>query len=103
MPTCPARITLFPITELPAKSGLRTDQRVFLDCAGMTDLDEIINFRAAFDDGFADRSAVNRRVCTDLDIIFQIERARPAEFSAMIFLPFSRNRNRPNRWSYCYE
>ena len=53
------------------QTGLRANQCVFFDRAGMSDLHEIVNFRAAFDSRFADRSTINRRIRADLDIIFQ--------------------------------
>src|SRR5580765_5276392 len=41
----------------------------------MPDLHEVVYFRSAFDPRFADRGTIDRRICTDLDIIFKHDAA----------------------------
>ena len=71
------------------KSGLRANQRVFFDRAGMSDLHEIVNFRAAFYSRFADRSAVNRRIRADFHIVFDDDTSRLRNFQPTFFFVFS--------------
>ena len=52
------------------QSDLRANQRVFVNCAGVTYLHVVINFDAALDPRFTDRSAINRSACANLDIVF---------------------------------
>ena len=60
----------FADVRTAGEAGLGTDQGVFVDGARVADLDEVVDLGPAFDTGFADRGTVDRRICTDLDIVF---------------------------------
>ena len=60
----------------PGESRLRADERVLIDSAGVADLYEIVDLRPAFYAGLADGGAVDRGVCTDLDIVLKNYAAR---------------------------
>ena len=51
------------------EAGLRTDNVVLADVAGVPDLDEAVDFRATADAGFADRGAVHGGERLDFDIV----------------------------------
>src|SRR5687768_4430491 len=51
--------------------GLRTNERVFVDGARMSDLHKIVDLRTTLDARLADRCGVDRGIRAHLDIIFQ--------------------------------
>jgi len=70
------------------ETGLRTNERVLIDGARMSDLYEVVDLSAAFDARFADRGAIDGRVCADLDIVFEhdatgLRNLEPGFFSSL--------------------
>src|SRR6478752_1021000 len=68
------------------QASLCTYQRVLVDGARMPDLHEVVDFRSAFDPRFADRRTIDRRICTDLDIIFKHDAAHLRYLQPAFFL-----------------
>lgn len=53
----------------PRKSRLRHDQGVFTDVAVVSDLDQIIDLRAASNTRFVEGCAIDRRIGSDFDVV----------------------------------
>ena len=70
MPTCPASSTLRSRMDLAGEAGLRADDVVLANHAGMPDLYQAVDLGAAFDPGFADGGAIHRREALHFHIVF---------------------------------
>ena len=73
MPTWPPMITLSSMVDAAGEAGLRGDDDVLADLHVVADVDEVIDFCAAADAGFVERAAVDGRVGSDLDVVFDDE------------------------------
>ena len=63
------------------EAGLRGNDDIFADLAIVADVDQVIDFRAAANARFVQRAAIDGRIGSDLDIIFNAAGGPPAEIS----------------------
>src|SRR5437588_2032294 len=50
--------------------NLRADQVVWTDYTSVTDVDEIVDLGSSHDTSLAERGAINRGACADLNVVF---------------------------------
>src|SRR5262249_3426522 len=69
------------------KADLSTEQCVFANVGSVTDLNKVVDFRSTADARFADGTAIDRRICADLNVILENDYSRLYDFViAAIFL-----------------
>ena len=88
MPTWPARITLLPMTEEPARPVCAQMQRVVADARAVADLDEIVDLGAVADFGRADGGAVDGGVGLHVDAAADADGAGLRDFFPVALLVF---------------
>src|ERR1700722_9719140 len=62
---------------------------MFSDMRPMSDLDQVVDFRAAGDTGFADAGAIDAGIGLEFDVVFNHDRHRLRDFAPMPELIFS--------------
>src|SRR5262249_39873077 len=80
-------------TRTARHSNLGAEQRILANDTGMSNLNQIIEFRAALDSGLAGRSSINSSAGADLDVVFDNDTTDLRDLQPMLFFIFGKSKS----------